>query len=437
MDNQILANLKNEQDIEKTATTSKTREKIFSTSYLMDVFTNLFLYIVHFQLMLWSTAHALNVWHVSMDIAGLASGAFIIGALFARIPAGRYINYLGRRRVFLVGTALFFAIIFFYQLAFSPTTFIIVRLLHGISFGLSSTAASTIVATLLPQSRLGEGIGYFTLGVTIAAAIGPFLTLALPNPDWNIYICLVLGLLIFIFAFFIKAPEYQLDEKELQDLRSFSIHHFFEFPSLKISFIAAIGGICYSTVLSFLGAYANHLGLEGFGTTFFFIFFAITSLISRPITGRLLDAKGGDIVMYPALIFLALAMFVLAITTNDILLLTGALLLGFGYATITSACHALAVHCAPLSHVGVATSTYFVFLDAGIGVGPYVLGSIVNNFGFPAVYSTSGIISVIGIALYFFMLGRPGRFTKRQMQRDREAKSLRHTRREQRKSLAH
>lgn len=430
MNNQIVAKLQDEQATATTLSKAKPKEKIISSSYLMDVFTNLFLYIVHFQLMLWSTAHALSQWNVTMDIAGLASGAFIIGALFARIPAGRYINYIGRRRVFLIGTSLFFVLIFFYQLAFSPATFIIVRLLHGISFGLSSTAASTIVATILPQSRLGEGIGYFTLGVTVAAAIGPFLTLALPNPDWNIYICLVLGLLIFIFAFFIKAPEYKLDEKELKELHSLSIHHFFEFPSLKISFIAAIGGICYSTVLSFLGAYADHLGLEGVGTTLFFIFFAITSFISRPITGRLLDAKGGDIVMYPALIFLALAMFVLAITTNDALLLTGALLLGFGYATITSACHALAVHCAPLSHVGVATSTYFVFLDAGIGVGPYVLGSIVTSFGFPAVYSTSSIISVIGIALYFFMLGRKGRFTKHRMQRDREAKSLRRTRRE-------
>lgn len=36
--------------------------------------------------------------------------------------------------------------------------------------------------------------------------------------------------------------------------------------------------------------------------------YAITSLFSRPIIGRFLDHHGGDVVMYPTLIILALCM---------------------------------------------------------------------------------------------------------------------------------
>ncbi len=400
------------------------QEKIFSLPYLMDIAVNLFLYIVHFQLMLWSTNYVLNQWHVSMGTAGLASGIFIVGALVARIPAGRYIDYIGRHKIFLIGTILYFVLLFGYETASSLYLFMIIRFIHGVAFGMSSTAASTIVATLLPQSKLGEGIGYFTLGVTIASAIGPFLALSFTNnPSVNIYICFGLTLLCVLMAFFIHAPEHHLTKYEIKDLHVISVDHFFSLPSLRISVIAMLGGICYSTVLSFLGAYTDHLGLRGFGTTFFFIFFAITSFVSRPLTGRLLDNRGGNIVLYPSLVFSALSMFMLAVATNDVWLLGGALMLGAGYGTITAACHALAVHCASTKQVGVATSTYFVLLDAGIGVGPYLLGNIVTAWGFSAVYETAGIISIFGILLYYILLGRNGRFTIARMRADRELKT--------------
>ena len=50
----------------------------------------------------------------------------------------------------------------------------IVRLLHGIAFGLSSTATGTISSRIIPDKRKGEGIGYYALSVTTASAIGPF-----------------------------------------------------------------------------------------------------------------------------------------------------------------------------------------------------------------------------------------------------------------------
>ena len=63
-----------------------------------------------------------------------------------------------------------------------------------------------------------------------------------------------------------------------------------------------MAGVCYSTVLSFLGAYTAHIGITGIGATGFFLCFAATSFISRPLTGYLLDHFGGNIVIYPALI---------------------------------------------------------------------------------------------------------------------------------------
>ena len=400
-------------------------EKLWSRDYIFDIGINFLIYVVHFQLMLWSTSYAIHMWQVSIGTAGLASGIFIVGALFARIPAGRFIDFAGRRHMFLAGTAMFFFMVLLYRVAPAIEVFMLVRFLHGIAFGISSTASSTIVAGLIPLQRMGTGIGYFTLGVTMASAIGPFIALSLTssgNFDLGIHICTGLTLLIFLLAIAVHTPERAIDVQERKEMYKVSFDRFFAKKSLAIACIALMGGVCYSTVLSYLGEYTRSVGLTGIGSTWFFICFAATSFFSRPLTGYLLDTRGGNIVIYPALLLMAAAMGCIAFARTDLLLLAGALLLGAGYGTITAACHALAIHCSPLQQVGVATSTYFVLLDFGIGVGPYLLGNLVPVYGFSMVYIAAGMISVLGMLLYYLLLARKGRFTPAQMERDRHLK---------------
>lgn len=407
--------------------TAVSSDKLWTKNYVFDIGVNFLVYCVHFLLMLWSTAYAIHEWNASISMAGLASGLFIVGALFARIPAGRFIDFVGRRRMFLMGTGMYFLMVLLYEAAPTLELFMVVRFIHGLAFGTTSTAASTVVAALVPLKRMGTGIGYFTLGVTMASAVGPFLAMNITqanNFSLGIEICTAATLVIFLLAFGIKTPERVILEEEKKDMAKISFDRFFSIKALAISCIALIGGVCYSTVLSFLGAYTNAIGVTGIGATCFFLCFAFTSFISRPLTGFLLDKYGGNIVIYPSLICMAIAMAVISTATSDIPLLIGALFLGFGYGTITASCHALAVHCAPMHQVGVATSTYFVLLDLGIGVGPYTLGSFVPTLGFGFVYTAAGVLSVAGMGLYFYLIGRHHRFTRHQMDRVSEAKEI-------------
>lgn len=61
-------------------------------------------------------------------------------------------------------------------------------------FGAATTAASTAAASVLPQERLGEGIGYHGLGQAIAMSIGPAFALYLvgTDPSTNLYVGLAL-----------------------------------------------------------------------------------------------------------------------------------------------------------------------------------------------------------------------------------------------------
>jgi transporter, major facilitator family protein len=69
--------------------------------------------------------------------------------------------------IYLVSTILYFYI---------PNLLVLdtIRFVNGFAYGVTSTATSTIVATVIPKTRRGEGINYYGLSLSLAAAIGLF-----------------------------------------------------------------------------------------------------------------------------------------------------------------------------------------------------------------------------------------------------------------------
>lgn len=403
----------------------KNHVQLWTKQYSLIILLNFILYIVYYQLMLWSTSYSMHRWNATVSQAGLAAGIFIISALVARMLTGHFIDGLGHKKLLMAGTALYFVATFLYFPVESLTAFDCVRVVQGFGYGMASTAASTIVATIIPVQRQGEGIGYFTLGVTLASAIGPFLGIYFShrgNYNASLWLCLVCSCAAFLLALPVKTRKRELTQIEKEEMRSLRFSTFFVPQALPISGIAFLGGVCYSTVLSYMGAYSAQLNLYWAGSVFF-LFFALTSVLSRPVTGRALDAFGGNVVVYPALVFLALAMAVIGIARSSATLISGALLLGLGFATITSACHALAVFVSPRRLVGRATATYFVLLDVGVGVGPYTLGMLVPKLGFSAVYFAAGLVATAGLVIYALTLGRNGVFSGEHMQQVRRARA--------------
>ena len=55
------------------------------------------------------------------------------------------------------------------------------RLLNGFGYGTVSTATNAIVTAYIPESKHGEGINYYGLSTSLAAAIGPFIGMILLN----------------------------------------------------------------------------------------------------------------------------------------------------------------------------------------------------------------------------------------------------------------
>ena len=149
------------------------QEKLWTKEFILDTLVNFLIYIIYYMLMVIIASEAIQSLNASMSEAGLASGIFILGTLLARMAAGRSIELYGRKVMLYGGIIFYLVTTLLYFFVDSLAVLYVVRCLNGIGYGITSTATSTIVSSIIPTTRRGEGINYYALSMSLAAAIGP------------------------------------------------------------------------------------------------------------------------------------------------------------------------------------------------------------------------------------------------------------------------
>ena len=357
---------------------------------------------------------AVEKYGASTSEAGLITGIFIVGTLFGRLYIGRVIDLIGRKRTLIIGLIFFTLTTLLYFVNLGLPFLMLNRLIHGMALGMASTASGTIVAQIIPVTRRGEGIGYFSMSATLATAIGPFIGLymsQITSFQMIFAFCLALGVISLIVAFFVRVPKIAVvpkTEKTIEETKGFKISNFIEPKALPIAFITMMVAFSYSSILSFISFYAIEIDLVE-TASFFFVVYAIAVLLSRPFTGRLMDDKGADFVMYPAFIIFAAGMLLLSsVNTGSALLIAGALI-GLGFGNMQSTTQAIAVKLTSPHRLGLATSTFFIALDAGLGFGPYLLGFIVPITGYRTLFVMLSFLILVTAVFYYFLHGKKNR----------------------------
>lgn len=344
--------------------------------------------------------------------AGLISGLFIVGTLVGRLLVGKFLERFGRKTTLIVGLTGFLLFSGLYFIPFGVSMLLFVRFMHGFMMGMASTVLGTIIAQILPASRRGEGIGYYSMSSTLGTAIGPFLAIwMMLNVGYQsiFVVSTVIAVCCLVVAWLIQVPDLPKINKAIETVVAMKkpnwFSQFVEPNAVRISLIMLFASICYSGVLSFINFYAKEINLVE-TASFFFLMYAIAILISRPFTGPLMDRKGENIIIYPAFIIMGIALILLSITHSSWMLLLCAGLLGLGYGNIQSVCQTIAVKSAPLERMGFATSTFFIFLDAGLGFGPYFIGMLLDYIGYEQLYLYSAFAAFSCILAYYLLHGR-------------------------------
>jgi MFS family permease len=139
---------------------------------------------------------------------------------------------------------------------------------------------------------------------------------------------------------------------------------------------------------------------------FFFVIYSAATLVSRPFAGRLFDSKGANFVMYPAIVLFAIGLIVLSQAGHAYALLLAGASMGLGLGAVQSAGQTIAVKVAPAHRMGLANSTFFMFLDIAIGIGPFVIGLFVPFAGYRGLYTGMGVVAFTCMFLYYLLYGK-------------------------------
>jgi MFS family permease len=250
-----------------------------------------------------------------------------------------------------------------YAWARSIGVLLAIRVLHGLCWGCSTTAAGTIAADVIPRARLGEGMGFFGLAGTLAMAVAPALGLFIIHPSGFTALFAAsafLALVALALAAAIRyaryhtvpsklapgpatttAPEAEFTEPRPGPTRP----ALFEPRAVQPAAVMLLCNTTYGAIVTFLALYAPQRGILNIGP--FFTVYAATLALTRPLAGALSDRRGYDAAVIPGLAAVALTMFVLSRAATLPTFLAAAVFGGIGFGAVGPAMQALAVHGLP------------------------------------------------------------------------------------------
>ncbi|MEO9248726.1 MFS transporter [Citricoccus nitrophenolicus] len=392
--------------VSSAASTPQPPTRLWSRNFILTFLTNLFLSLVFYLLVTAMALYAVDEFQASEVMSGLAVSAFVLGAVVARLFTGQAMESIGRQKVLVFALALFLAASALYLVADSLGLLIAVRFVHGVGFGAAATVLAAAVQGMIPPHRRSEGTGWFGTSMNIGAAIGPMLAFQLTDRfgfDSLFIVCTGFAVLGLSAGLLLRLPAPQRGSGARP---RFALSGLISVPVLPVALVMLLAGLAYSGVLAFLNGYAQEQGISPTVASLFFVVYAAVLVPSRFIVGPAQDRYGPNAVVLPLMGLFVAGLAVLALwpTTAGVLLSAGLCALGFG-STLTGL-QSVAATVVPPFQIGVATSTFFLFLDLGTGLGPVLLGAVLPVTNFSGMYlGLSGFV-LVTMVVYWFAHGR-------------------------------
>lgn len=336
---------------------------------------------------------------------GLAVGVFTLSAVVLRPIIGGLLDRYGRR-LFIVWGLLFFTVsIFLYDWVGSIVVLIALRILHGLSWAASTTAVGTAITDIIPASRRGEGMGWFGMAMTVAMAIGPLLGTWIIERDSFHSLFLASTALSVVALLLAMATRLPFQPKA--ETGKIEFVEKLVFPVIAALFFLTVS---YGGITTFLPLFAESIQVNA-GT--FFLVYAVSLTLVRPVAGKLSDRIGEVFVIVPALLVTVLALLVLSFSNGLIGVVVSAVLYGIGFGSVQPALQAATLRLARPERRGVANASFFTAFDLGIGLGSIVLGWVSQYTGYQVLFTVCA--GSVAVAIFIFTV-----FASRLL-RDREA----------------
>lgn len=111
--------------------------------------------------------------HITVTTGLWTMTAYIITSTVFLLPAGRWSDVMGRRRIFLTGLAIFTVATFLCGIAPSGSILLLFRFIQGLGAALALATATPIIVSVCPPKELGRALGINSISWVMGSIVGP------------------------------------------------------------------------------------------------------------------------------------------------------------------------------------------------------------------------------------------------------------------------
>ena len=335
-----------------------------------------------------------------MEITGIISSLMSLVALFGRPFAGAASDRFNKKKLMVLSYVMSIVCLFLYSKATTVPMIIAVRILNGIAFSLSGTVSMAFGADFLPLARLGEGLGYIGIGTVVATMIGPQLGEFVESHFGMEQIFVWASILNLVCAIGTYLIPYQPQTAPKKGKFRFKAENFFAPELFMYVFLIAMLSVGNGILLYYLKDYGTTRNIDNI--SLYYTVSSITTVLTKPFTGKWLDRKGIAYTLYPAFIISAIFAFCFARAYALPLILFAAVLKSIGQGSGSSAIQADSVRKLGLERSGVASSSCYIGMDLGNVLGPAIGAFVISGAGYGLLFDVYGVLLLLCIPIYWF-----------------------------------
>ena len=336
----------------------------------------------------------------SLAFAGIFTGVFALAALVAR-PLGNVLGDRVNKKWMLVFTIVANGVV---VLLYAATPYFMwlmpIRIFHGVFFSMSITMSMVIIVNFIPKERLGEGIGYSGVSFLLGTAFGPNIGIFIvENFSFHTNFLLSGAITGFVGLALAFLPHSQTTDTPVK--KKYRLEDFVAIELLPNVLFAASLTIGIGLANSYMVMLGSERSIANIGL--YFVISSVVLLFSRPYLGRLTDRKGVPFVIIPGFILTASGLFLIGVSFSLWMILSAAAIIAMGNGALP------ALQVDSLRKLGanrrtVATGTYLIGIDLGMGVGQTLGGVLIGAFSFGTVFISMGIFVFIGLGVYILYI---------------------------------
>jgi len=371
--------------------------KVWTTNFILLVLGNFLLSISFYFLITVLPVYLVDEIHFSKSDAGIILSAYIFTAVLVRPFVGPLIDTYGRKTIYLSALMLFAILFPAYAISASYVPLIVLRILHGVSWGILTTAGNTLAMDLLPEEKKGEGMGFYGLAFTLAMAIGPFIASFVLNIGNFGVLFIAAGFLAFSGMGTILMVGFPKNERK----RAFSLKLLKDFiapQTYRYALLLMIIMLPYGALINFASLFCLEV-LPG-RSYIFFLSLAVGLTISRLFAGKIFDKRGYYELLIFSFSFIAIGFPIFVFFNHPFFLALSSVIIGIGYGISFLILQLVINQVLPKEKRGTANSIFLTALDIGIAGGTVLMGIFSDIFGLKLSFLTFVIFPIICLIIF-------------------------------------